>query len=186
MTLVYSASTTPPIDLPPKIAEFCHTSNRLLVGRRRCRALLWLYFNSSSSGQSLVGWSTIRVPGLWEVSLQKEKYCTFYLNYLLPGPWISRISCGEGQMQEQACTVRTDEKAHSFFQSRLHHDVQEVTIAGISHRNKQGPGIDTPLHKKISSELAASNTEGRRKVLHATVKKTPSTRKVAQKRQHKI
>jgi hypothetical protein len=32
MTLVNNASTMVPIGLPPKMAEFCHTSNRLLVG----------------------------------------------------------------------------------------------------------------------------------------------------------
>jgi hypothetical protein len=32
-TLVNSASTTPPIGLPPKGAKFCHIYNRLLVGR---------------------------------------------------------------------------------------------------------------------------------------------------------
>jgi hypothetical protein len=72
-----SASTAVPIDLPPKMAKFCHTSNRLLVGRQRHHALLRLYFNSSAVsrlvGRSVNDWSTIRVPGLWEVSLQKEK-----------------------------------------------------------------------------------------------------------------
>jgi hypothetical protein len=47
-TLVNSASTALPIGLPPKMAEFCHTSNRLLVGHQRRRALLRLYFNSSA------------------------------------------------------------------------------------------------------------------------------------------
>jgi hypothetical protein len=76
--IVNSASMVPPIGLPPKMAEFCHTSNRLLLGRRHCSALLRLYFNSSAVSRWLlvVGrwcWSTIRVPGLWEVSLQKYK-----------------------------------------------------------------------------------------------------------------
>jgi hypothetical protein len=31
-TIVNSASTAAPIGLPKKMAEFCHTSNRLLVG----------------------------------------------------------------------------------------------------------------------------------------------------------
>jgi hypothetical protein len=31
-TLVKSVSTAAPIGLPPKMAEFCHTSARLLVG----------------------------------------------------------------------------------------------------------------------------------------------------------
>ncbi len=51
-TLVNSASTAPPIGLPPKGAEFCHTSNRLLVGRWCRGALSRPYFNSSA-----VGWS---------------------------------------------------------------------------------------------------------------------------------
>jgi hypothetical protein len=32
-TIVNSASTVLPIGLLPKMAKFCHTSNRLLVGR---------------------------------------------------------------------------------------------------------------------------------------------------------
>jgi hypothetical protein len=31
--IINSASMTAPIGPPPKMAEFCHTSNRLLVGR---------------------------------------------------------------------------------------------------------------------------------------------------------
>ncbi len=42
MTIVNSASTAALIGLPPKMAEFCHTSNRLLVGHRCCCALLQL------------------------------------------------------------------------------------------------------------------------------------------------
>jgi hypothetical protein len=65
ITLVNSTSTALPIGLLPKEAKFCHTSNILLVGRQCRRALLQLYFNSSVSGSwLLVGWSTIRVPGL--------------------------------------------------------------------------------------------------------------------------
>jgi hypothetical protein len=94
-TLVNSASTALPIFLPPKMAKFCHTSNRLLVGHQCRHALSRLYFNSSASsrsvdwsvgqlvgqlvGLSLVGWSTIRVPGLWEVSLQKDNIPQFCL-----------------------------------------------------------------------------------------------------------
>jgi hypothetical protein len=69
-TLVNSASTAPPIGLLPKGTEFCHTSNILLMGRQRRRALWRLYFNSSAVGWSgigrcwLVGRSTIRVAGL--------------------------------------------------------------------------------------------------------------------------
>ncbi len=38
-TFVNSASTAVPIGLPPKMAKFLHTSNRLLVGRWCCHAL---------------------------------------------------------------------------------------------------------------------------------------------------
>ncbi len=54
MTLVNSASTAPPIGLPPKRAKFCHTSYILLVGRQCRCALLWLYFHSSVAGPLLV------------------------------------------------------------------------------------------------------------------------------------
>jgi hypothetical protein len=79
-TLVNSASTAAPIGLTPNGAEFCHTSNRLLVGRqcpvpyRGCILIpLRLVVGRWSLviGHWLVGWSTIRV--LWEVSLQKGK-----------------------------------------------------------------------------------------------------------------
>jgi hypothetical protein len=53
--IINSASTAAPIGLPPKMAEFCHTPNRLLLGRQCRRALLWLYFNSSATGRSAVG-----------------------------------------------------------------------------------------------------------------------------------
>jgi hypothetical protein len=53
MILVNSTSMALPIDLPPKMAEFCRTSNRLLVGHQRRRAVLWLYFISSASGRSV-------------------------------------------------------------------------------------------------------------------------------------
>jgi hypothetical protein len=59
MPLVNSTSTAQPISLLPKMAEFFHTSNRLLVGHQRRCALSRLYFNSSASGQSVglsVGW----------------------------------------------------------------------------------------------------------------------------------
>jgi hypothetical protein len=112
-TLVNSASTAPPIGLPPKMPKFCHTLNILLVGRQRHCALLGLYFNSSVScrsvgqlvgrsvgwlvgrsvswsvswsvgwsvgwpvgwpvGHWLVGWSKIRVPGLWEFPSKRIK-----------------------------------------------------------------------------------------------------------------
>jgi hypothetical protein len=45
-----------PIGLPPKMAKFCHTSNRFLMARGCCHALLQLYFYSSVVGWS-VGWS---------------------------------------------------------------------------------------------------------------------------------
>jgi hypothetical protein len=56
-TIINSASTAAPIGLPPKMADFCHTPNRLLLGRQCRRALLRLYFNSSAMvpvGQSAV------------------------------------------------------------------------------------------------------------------------------------
>jgi hypothetical protein len=65
-----SVSMAAPIGLPPKMAEFCHTSNRLLLGRQRCRALLRLYFNSSATGQWPVGNKGCRALG---GSLQKDK-----------------------------------------------------------------------------------------------------------------
>jgi hypothetical protein len=81
--IVNSASTAASIGLPPKMAKFCHTSNRsLLVRQCRC-ALLRLYFNSSATGwRSVVGrWSVV---GWWSVgnkgcqalggSLQKDKF----------------------------------------------------------------------------------------------------------------
>jgi hypothetical protein len=59
-----------PIGLPPKGAKFCHTSNRLLVRRQRCRALLQLYFNSSVVSYWLfAGWL---VGWLVDRSVQKK------------------------------------------------------------------------------------------------------------------
>jgi hypothetical protein len=58
-----SASTAAPIGLPPMMAKFCHTPNRLLLGRQCRRALLRLYFNSSAIGRS-VGRSEIKAAGL--------------------------------------------------------------------------------------------------------------------------
>ena len=57
--IVNSASTAAPIGLPTKMAKFCHTSDRLLLGRQRRRALLRMYFNSSATGRS-----EIKVAGL--------------------------------------------------------------------------------------------------------------------------
>ncbi len=57
--IVNSASTAAPIGLPPKMAEFCHTPNRLLLGRQCRHALLRLHFNSSATG-----WSEIKAAGL--------------------------------------------------------------------------------------------------------------------------
>jgi hypothetical protein len=51
--IVNSASKAAQIGLPPKMAEFCHTSSRLLLGCQRRRALLLLYFNSSATGRSV-------------------------------------------------------------------------------------------------------------------------------------
>jgi hypothetical protein len=56
--IINSASMAAPIGLPPKMAKFCHTSNRLLVGCQRCRALWRLYFNSSAVSR-LVGQSMV-------------------------------------------------------------------------------------------------------------------------------
>ncbi len=54
--IINGASTAAPIGLPPKMAKFCHTPNRLLLGCQCRRALLRLYFNSSATGHwSLVG-----------------------------------------------------------------------------------------------------------------------------------
>jgi hypothetical protein len=66
--IVNSASTAAPIGLPPKMAEFCHTSIRsLLVRQCRC-ALLRLYFNSSATGRrSVVGGRWSVVGGRWSV-----------------------------------------------------------------------------------------------------------------------
>jgi hypothetical protein len=50
--IVNSTSTAALIGLPPKMAEFCHTPNRLLLGHQCRRALLWLYFNSTATGRS--------------------------------------------------------------------------------------------------------------------------------------
>jgi hypothetical protein len=57
--IVNSASKAAQIGLPPKMAKFCHTSNRLLLGCRRRRALLLLYFNSTATGRSVVGRSPV-------------------------------------------------------------------------------------------------------------------------------
>jgi hypothetical protein len=63
--IVNSASTAASIGLPPKMAEFCHTSNRLLLVLQCRRALLRLYFNSSATGWRLVvGRSEIKATGL--------------------------------------------------------------------------------------------------------------------------
>ncbi len=70
--IVNSISMAAPIGLPPKMAEFCHTSNRLLLGCQRCRALLRLYFNSSATGWSPAGNKGCRALG---GSLQKDKGC---------------------------------------------------------------------------------------------------------------
>jgi hypothetical protein len=62
--IVNSTSTAAPIGLPPKMAEFCHTPNRLLLWRQCRRALLRLYFNSSATSWSAVGRSEIKAAGL--------------------------------------------------------------------------------------------------------------------------
>jgi hypothetical protein len=70
--IVNSASTAAPIGLPPKMAEFCHTSNRSLLGHQCRRALLRLYFNSSATGRRSVGNKGCRALG---GSLQKDENC---------------------------------------------------------------------------------------------------------------
>jgi hypothetical protein len=103
-TLVNSTSTASLIGLPPKGAEFCHTSNRLLVGRCHHRALLRLYFNSSAVScwlfvdhwLSVVGWSTIRVNRLWEVSLQKDNFELYIFSMLRCSP-----SCPGKKMKDE-------------------------------------------------------------------------------------
>ncbi len=66
--IVNSASKAAQVGLPPKMAEFCHTSNRLLLGCQRRRALLLLYFNSSATGRSVGNKGCRSLRG----SLQKE------------------------------------------------------------------------------------------------------------------
>ncbi len=76
--IVNSASTAAPIGLPPKMAEFCHTSNRSLLVRQCRRALLRLYFNSSATGRrSVVGRWSVGNKGCRALggSLQKDKGC---------------------------------------------------------------------------------------------------------------
>jgi hypothetical protein len=68
--IVNSASTAVPIGLPPKMAEFCHTPNRLLLGRQCHRALLRLYFNSSATGLLVRNKGCPALGG----SLQKDNY----------------------------------------------------------------------------------------------------------------
>ena len=82
--IVNSASTAAPISLLQKMAEFCHTFNRLLLVRQCRRALLRLYFNSSAPGRqlvvsrwSMVGWWWVRNKDCWALggSLQKDENC---------------------------------------------------------------------------------------------------------------
>ncbi len=81
LTIVNSASIVAPIVLPPKMAKFCHTFNRLLVGHQHRRALLLLYLNFSAVGWLLVVGHLLLVGrsvqnmGSWAlgVSLQKDK-----------------------------------------------------------------------------------------------------------------
>jgi hypothetical protein len=66
--ILNSASMAAPIGLPPKMAEFCHASNRSLLVRQCRRALLRLYFNSSATGRrSAVGGRWSVVGGRWSV-----------------------------------------------------------------------------------------------------------------------
>ncbi len=89
--IVNSASTAAPIGLPTKMAKFCHTPNRLLMGRQCRRALLWLYFNSSATGRSAVGgWQSVRNKGCQALggSLQKDKMPLLQSNTLLASSWL--------------------------------------------------------------------------------------------------
>ncbi len=63
MIILNSASTAAPIGLLPKMAKFCHTSNRLLLGHQCRHAQLRLYFNSSATSRS-VGQS-VHNKGCW-------------------------------------------------------------------------------------------------------------------------
>jgi hypothetical protein len=88
--IVNSASTAAPIGLPPKMAEFCHTPNKLLLGRQCRRALLRLYFDSSATGRS-VGNKGCRALG---GSLQKDmKTATLRLLEGINGLYIFSLSC---------------------------------------------------------------------------------------------
>ncbi len=69
--IINSVSMAALIGLPPKMAEFCHTSNRSLLGRQCCRALSRLYFNSSATGRSVRNKGCRALGG----SLQKDKRC---------------------------------------------------------------------------------------------------------------
>ncbi len=91
--IVNSASTAAPISLPPKMAKFCHTPNRLLLGCQCRRALLRLYFNSSATGRlvgRLVGNKGYRALG---GSLQKDKGCRALGGSLQKDKWYGR-RCG--------------------------------------------------------------------------------------------
>jgi hypothetical protein len=67
--IVNSISMAAPIGLPPKMAEFCHTSNRSLLGHQCHCALLRLFFNSSATGRSVGNKGCQALGG----SLQKDK-----------------------------------------------------------------------------------------------------------------
>jgi hypothetical protein len=98
MIIVNSASTAALIGLPPKMAEFCHTSNRSLLGRQRPRALLQLYYNSSAVSRWLlvvgcwslvvgcwlvVGrWSLVHNKGSWALGGFPPKGIFFSVTYL--------------------------------------------------------------------------------------------------------
>ncbi len=65
------------ISFPPKIAKFCHNSNRFLLGCdatvRYCSCILIPLQLVGRSVGRLVGRSTIKVPEVWEVSIQKDE-----------------------------------------------------------------------------------------------------------------
>jgi hypothetical protein len=84
--VVNSASIAALIGLSPKMAKFCYTSNRLLLGRQRCHALLQLYFNSSavSCWLLVIGhWSL--VVGCWTLVVGHWS--------LVVGCWLLAVGC---------------------------------------------------------------------------------------------
>jgi hypothetical protein len=80
MIIINGASTVAPIGLLLKMAKFCHTSNRSLLGRQCRHALLRLYFNSSATGRWSVGNKGCQALGR---SLQKDNIMIVCQNMML-------------------------------------------------------------------------------------------------------